>query len=548
MKIKRRIIALSALLILSVQLFLYSQEETGSKLTKQTEFITVEDSINLATDLYLPKGSGLFPCILIRSPYSKNNFEINGEGAIRQFLKRGWVVVVQDTRGKFESNGIYEPFRHERPDGLSIVQWIRSQTWSNGKVGGRGGSYVGYTQWAIADQLDVITPIVTSANMYELVYPDDLFSLATVMNWALPNGSRTLNTVDPEKMKESYFITPLSVADDSIFGQIDFPSAENTLGEDEWLELLRGDLMRAESRIRLLNYISKSALDCPVAVIFGHANTMNWAGPSYDDMGMDLADSLWSSGIPADLIPSSEIESGHLQMDENGWISYGDQRYAAVILYHPEFSRESVGEFFINASKGETALYRVGSWTRDFNGQSYGGEELLPKNMVSFDDPLSLLKEIRTVVDRNQIPLQSPATGTLKYSTHTFSAPPTTGHCRLIDGTVIHLAGTENVADDQILSEIKIQNHRASFDAIGIAAVRLDQEGRVETLAAGGLKFFKSGEMDILLNKRIDLAFWINENGEYEGVIQGWEGNIPPQLLKITSNWTHLGIPVPYTN
>ncbi len=327
-----------------------------------------------------------------------------------------------------------------------------------------------------------------------------------------------------------------------------YPSTENTLGEDERLELLRGDLMQAESRIRLLNYISKSALDCPVAVIFGHANTMNWAGPTYDDVGMDLADSLWRSGIPADLIPSSEIESGHLQMDENGWIRYGEQRYAAVVLFHPEFSRESIGEFFINASKGKTALYRVGSWTRDFNGQPYGGDELLPENMVSFENPISLLNEIRSVVDRNQIPLQTPATGTLKYSTHTFSAPPTTGHCRLIDGTVIQLAGTENVAGDQILSEIKIQNHSALFDAQGVAAVRLDQQGRVETLAAAGLKSFKSGEMDILLNERLDLAFGINEKGEYEGVIQGWEGKIPPQLLKITSNWTRLGIPIPYTD
>ncbi len=327
-----------------------------------------------------------------------------------------------------------------------------------------------------------------------------------------------------------------------------YPSTENTLGEEERLELLRGDLMQAESRIRLLNYISKSALDCPVAVIFGHANTMNWAGPSYDDVGMALADSLWSSGIPADLIPSSEIESGQLQMDENGWISYGDQRYAAVILYHPEFSRKSVGEFFINASKGKTALFRVGNWTRDFNGHSHGSEELLPENMVSIEDPTSLLEEIRSVVDRHNIPLQTPATGTLKYSTHTFSAPPTTGHCRLIDGTVIHLAGTENVKGDQILSEIKIQNHRVSFDAKGVAAVRLDQEGRVESLAAAGLKSFKSGEMNILLNERIDFAFRINEKGEYEGVLQGWEGNIPPQLLKITGNWTRIGIPVPYTD
>jgi hypothetical protein len=113
---------------------------------------------------------------------------------------------------------------------------------------------------------------------------------------------------------------------------------------------------------------------------------------------------------------------------------------------------------------------------------------------------------------------------------------------------VIQLAGTENVAGDQILSEIKIQNQWVSFDATGVAAVRLGQDGQVETLAAGGLKSFKSGEMGILLNERMDLAFWINEDGEYEGVLQGWKGKIPPPLLKITRNWTRLGIPVPYTD
>lgn len=136
MRISRWIIAIPVVVMLSAQALLYSQEENKSNLSKQTLFISVEDSIDLATDLYFPGGSGPFPCILIRSPYSKNNIEINGEGTVKQFLIRGWVVVVQDTRGKFESNGMYEPFRHERPDGLSTLEWIRSQTWSNDKVAG----------------------------------------------------------------------------------------------------------------------------------------------------------------------------------------------------------------------------------------------------------------------------------------------------------------------------------------------------------------------------------------------------------------------------
>jgi len=212
---------LSVLIILTGQVLVHSQETEGNDLSKQVAFITVEDSIKLATNIYLPEGSGPFPCVLARTPYNKLSAENNGGETVRQFLKNGWALVVQDTRGKFESNGDFEPFMHERPDGLATLEWVRSQPWCNGKVAGWGGSYGGYTQWAIADQLDVIIPLVTSANMYELVYPGGIYSMATVHNWGLPNGSRTFNTVEPEKLNDSYFILPLSVADDSTLMQID---------------------------------------------------------------------------------------------------------------------------------------------------------------------------------------------------------------------------------------------------------------------------------------------------------------------------------------
>jgi hypothetical protein len=327
-----------------------------------------------------------------------------------------------------------------------------------------------------------------------------------------------------------------------------YPSPENDLGQNERLELLRGDLMRAESRIRLLNYISKSSLECPVAIIFGHACTMNWAGPAYDDVGMDLANGLWSAGIPADLIPSSEIENGSLKIDENGWVTYGEQRYAALVLYHPEFSRESVSGFFQSASTGNTALFRIGEWTQDFNGNPLSGDQVLPESMFNYDDFSSILEEIQQILFKNNIHSQTPATGSLEYSTHTMSAPPTTGFCRLNDGTLIQLAGTENVKGDPIQSKVEIQNQMVSFDATGVAAVRLNSNGQVEALAAGSFKSFKSEKMEILLDEPVDLAFWINENGEYEGVIQGWERDIPPRLLEITTHWERLGLPVPYTD
>jgi len=322
-----------------------------------------------------------------------------------------------------------------------------------------------------------------------------------------------------------------------------YPSREKPA--DKYLELFRGNLMQGESRVRLLNFISKSPLDCPVAVVFGHPATMNWAGPYFEDPGMKLADSLWSIGIPADLIPSSEIENGNLLIDGDGWIHYGKQHYAAVILYNPEFEKLSTAEFFNQAANGQTSLFRIGNWTRDFNGDTFDGNAALPREMAVAKDIKSVVPEVSTIMKKRKIELQTPATRILEGFGHVSSAPPSQGFCRLTDGTLIQVAGTNNTAGDIIESKMKIGKYDVSFNAIGIAAVRLDKNGRVQAMAAGGLKFFRTRDFYIQLNKRIDLAFWKNEHGEFEGIIQGYEGEIPQSLLSITKKWVRLRASVP---
>ncbi len=309
-------------------------------------------------------------------------------------------------------------------------------------------------------------------------------------------------------------------------------------------ELLQGNLMMAESRIRLLNFISQSPLDCPVAVVFGHASAMNWAGPDYNDVGMEVADNLWREGFPADLIPSSEIENNNLYINEDGWICYGSQRYSAVVLYNPEFEKPSTSTFFKEAQNGPTMLYSVGNWTLDFNGQTVNGEAALPKNMIKSSET-KIVSEISQALRAQNIHPQTRATSQLKGFGHTSSSPPTSGFCRLIDGTIIRIAGTNNVTGDPIQSSIKIGKYNPTFNAIGVAAVRLDSEGRVETMAAGGLKHFKVGNFEIILDQRADIALWKNEQGIWKGALQGWKGTIPTQLLNITKDWIRLDVPVP---
>lgn len=319
-----------------------------------------------------------------------------------------------------------------------------------------------------------------------------------------------------------------------------------------YFSLYKPELMRAESRIRLLNYISKSPLDCPVAVIFGHASAVNWAGSNYEDVGMELIDSLWRKGYSADLIPTSEIENGSLRVDSTGAICYGKQRYSAVVLYHPEFEKSSTADFFKKAANGSTALFRIGNWISDFDGKPVDGNLLLPKSMIASETNKEAFAKILKMLIRKNILAQTPSTGILNNEffklrdfNQTSVSPATTGFCRLIDSTIIYIAGTNKVSGDTIRSEFKIQNFNVSIDAVGVAAIRLDEKGNIKTIAASSLKRIKTSNFEIRLKERIDIALWMDEKGEWKGVIQSENQEIPKELLAITKNWIHLNLPVP---
>lgn len=174
--------------------------------------LPMKDGIKLATDIYLPEGKNdNLSAIIVRTPYGKDGSRAGAE----EFVKNGIAVIVQDCRGKYKSEDEFYPFNDERADGLTTVNWIRKQPWSNGKVGGWGSSYVGYTQWAISDALDVFSPDLTTGNIYDLVYPDGLFSLQTAFNWGLAMAGKGLDPVAPDKQMAGMLILPLSVADDS---------------------------------------------------------------------------------------------------------------------------------------------------------------------------------------------------------------------------------------------------------------------------------------------------------------------------------------------
>jgi uncharacterized protein len=111
---------------------------------------SMRDGVTLRANIYRPVGEGPWPVLLTRLPYGKD-FPL-GTAAMDpvQVARRGYVVIVQDTRGRMASEGEWVPFIHEAEDGVDTVAWAAQLPYSDGNVGMYGISYFGFTQWAAA--------------------------------------------------------------------------------------------------------------------------------------------------------------------------------------------------------------------------------------------------------------------------------------------------------------------------------------------------------------------------------------------------------------
>ena len=129
--------------------------------------VNMRDGVVLYADVYRPQSPGKFPVLLERTPYNKDssvNFAIRAAA-------HGYVVIVQDVRGRYKSAGEWYPFKHESEDGYDTVEWAAALPYSDGKVGMFGGSYVGATQMLAAiahpPHLAGICPVVTASNYHD---------------------------------------------------------------------------------------------------------------------------------------------------------------------------------------------------------------------------------------------------------------------------------------------------------------------------------------------------------------------------------------------
>lgn len=160
----------------------------------------MRDDVRLAANIFLPiDAAARYPTILVRTPYGK------GTGITphyQAFVDRGYAIVAQDVRGRHGSEGSFAPLTQEPQDGWDTIEWIAAQSWSNGKVGMMGGSYLGMTQWEVAvlnnPHLKAIFPVVSGDDDYR----DRMYSPGGAMKW----GHRLLWVA--ENMREPGYVPP----------------------------------------------------------------------------------------------------------------------------------------------------------------------------------------------------------------------------------------------------------------------------------------------------------------------------------------------------
>jgi putative CocE/NonD family hydrolase len=145
----------------------------------------MRDGVKLVSNLWLPDAVGKFPTILIRTPYDKTpQFR---RYSLAAYVKAGYAVMLQDTRGRGDSEGQFDFYFPEGKDGYDTIEWIAKQPWSNGRVGMDSGSYLGTVQYLAAREnpkhLACIAPTAPSGRLFdEIPYQGGAFRL----EWALP--------------------------------------------------------------------------------------------------------------------------------------------------------------------------------------------------------------------------------------------------------------------------------------------------------------------------------------------------------------------------
>jgi putative CocE/NonD family hydrolase len=188
--------------------------------TRSVFRIPMRDGVRLSTNVFMPIPSGKHQALLVRTPYGKGTALLPG---YKLFTDNGFVVVVQDVRGRYASEGVFRPPVQEDNDGNDTINWIARQPWSDGAVGMLGGSYVGIAQWKAAltrnPHLRAIFPIVAGSDEYldRFYSPGGALKLGHRMQWIAENVALPFHPRPP--FDQFIFHRPLRTMDRLVTGQ-----------------------------------------------------------------------------------------------------------------------------------------------------------------------------------------------------------------------------------------------------------------------------------------------------------------------------------------
>ena len=292
--------------------------------------VPMRDGVELSADIYLPhEETGPVPAVLVRTPYDNTAQAWIDIATI--LAGNGYAVVLQDVRGRGDSDGEWEPFVNEANDGYDSVEWVAAQSWCNGKVGMMGGSYVGFVQWMAARELPPhLTALVSTAAagrwMEELPYRSGVFS-SYWMWW--------LNLVGGRTMQQGTFARPRVPSWPEIFTHRPLKDADIALGRTntawrKWLEHSTfDDYWKALS---LRGYFDK--IDLPVMHITGWFDGDQWGELFYWHGMIDespAADRQWLVSGPWDHAGTRTPK------DSLGGRDFGSSAVVDVIAIHLRF-------------------------------------------------------------------------------------------------------------------------------------------------------------------------------------------------------------------
>ncbi len=189
--------------------------------------MTTTDGVVLRADVFRPQRIAKTPTVLVRIPFSKTLYSFLFATIVGRFwAERGYTVVIQGTRGRYESGGKHYPLRDERGDGFDTLTWLAKQPWFDGRLGMWGGSAFGHTQWVLADQREpgprALMVQICSTDFHRMFYPGGAFSLRSALFWALRSRGKVDAPPDEAALARGIDGFPAIEADDRAGNDITF--------------------------------------------------------------------------------------------------------------------------------------------------------------------------------------------------------------------------------------------------------------------------------------------------------------------------------------